>query len=112
MQIFPRCGYSDDEKFELENDAVKRISDLIPHLNGEIYNLWKEYEEAKTDEAIAVKQLDKFDMISQALSYETKYGLDLSEFFKSAENSFTTEPFIEWNKTIRKKRQELGGKTN
>ncbi|KAI6192004.1 5'-deoxynucleotidase HDDC2 [Aphelenchoides bicaudatus] len=103
----PRCGISDQEKFQLENEAVKKISELVPQLNGEIYNLWQEYEESKTKEAIAVKQLDKFDMIAQALSYETKYKIDLSDFFNSTKNSFTTEPFVEWNQTIRKKRQEL-----
>lgn len=98
---------SDEEKFRLENDAVKQISDLVPHLKDEIYNLWKEYEANETKEAKAVKQLDKIDMLAQALSYETKYGIDLSEFFNSTVKSFSTEPFLQWNAEIRKKREEL-----
>jgi putative hydrolase of HD superfamily len=105
-----RCGVSDAEKFKLESEAVKKISELVPQLNGEIYSLWQEYEEYKTPEAIAVKQLDKIDMIAQALSYEEKYNIDLGDFFKSTVNSFTTEPFIEWNRVIREKREKLWSK--
>jgi 5'-deoxynucleotidase YfbR-like HD superfamily hydrolase len=36
----------------------------------EIYALWCEYEEATTKEALLVKDLDKFEMIVQALEYE------------------------------------------
>ena len=36
----------------------------------EIVNLWQEYEDAQTPEALLVKDLDKFEMIVQALEYE------------------------------------------
>jgi putative hydrolase of HD superfamily len=36
----------------------------------EIAELWHEYEDAKTPEALFVKDLDKFEMIVQALEYE------------------------------------------
>jgi putative hydrolase of HD superfamily len=37
---------------------------------NEIVELWHEYEDAKTPEALFVKDLDKFEMIVQALEYE------------------------------------------
>ncbi|KAG5463679.1 MAG: hypothetical protein BJ554DRAFT_5373 [Olpidium bornovanus] len=37
----------------------------------EIYSLWLEYEEAETKEALFVKDIDKFEMLVQALEYET-----------------------------------------
>lgn len=37
---------------------------------NEIVDLWHEYEDAKTPEALFVKDLDKFEMIVQALEYE------------------------------------------
>lgn len=37
---------------------------------NEIAGLWHEYEEAKSPEALFVKDLDKFEMIVQALEYE------------------------------------------
>lgn len=36
----------------------------------EIAQLWQEYEDAATPEALLVKDLDKFEMIVQALEYE------------------------------------------
>lgn len=36
----------------------------------EIVELWQEYEDAQTPEALLVKDLDKFEMIVQALEYE------------------------------------------
>ncbi|KAI6232065.1 5'-deoxynucleotidase HDDC2 [Aphelenchoides besseyi] len=104
--ITPRCGISNDEKFRLEDEAVKKIADTVPQLQSEIYTLWQEYEKAETPEAKVVKQLDKLDMIAQALTYELKYKIDLSEFFNATVNSFITEPFISWNKQIREKREQ------
>jgi putative hydrolase of HD superfamily len=36
----------------------------------EICTLWQEYEDATTNEALFVKDLDKYEMIVQALEYE------------------------------------------
>lgn len=71
---------------------MKEISSFVPESIGLNWiSLWREYEDAKTDEAMIVKQLDKFDMIAQAFTYEKKYGINLEEFFKSTENSFFME---------------------
>ncbi|CAD5229384.1 unnamed protein product [Bursaphelenchus okinawaensis] len=103
--ITPKCGVSDKEKFKLEEEAVKTIASYVPSMKEEWYNLWMEYEKAETKEAKTVKQLDKFDMVAQALSYEQKYNLDLSDFFRSTEGIFTSEPFISWDREVRQKRK-------
>uniref|UniRef100_A0AC34RRQ5 5'-deoxynucleotidase HDDC2 n=1 Tax=Panagrolaimus sp. JU765 TaxID=591449 RepID=A0AC34RRQ5_9BILA len=109
--ITPRCGVTDDEKFKLEEEAVKKIASFVqPVVGSEWEALWREYEEAKTPEALAVKQLDKFDMIAQAFSYEEKFGIDLEEFFKSTTNAFSTEPFVTWNRELRQKRENAKNK--
>lgn len=90
---------------------MTEISALVPPMIGnEWLNLWREYEDAKTTEAMVVKQLDKFDMIAQAFSYEKKYGLDLSEFFNCTVNSFSTEPFTSWNQQLRNERENFKDK--
>ena len=48
-------------------------------------------------------------MISQALSYEEKYGVDLSEFFDATRSSFTSEPFISWAAEVRSRRRVQSG---
>lgn len=80
---------------------------MVPGLQGEWHQLWAEYEQASTEEAKAVKQLDKFDMVAQALTYEEKYGLDLSEFFDSTADVFKQEPFVSWDRQVRARRAEL-----
>ncbi|KAI1724509.1 HD domain-containing protein [Ditylenchus destructor] len=108
--ITPRCGISDEKKFELEEQAVQKIASYIPPIAGDDWiKLWMEYENASTKEALIVKQLDKIDMLAQALSYEEKYGIDLGEFFNSTVGIFKTEPFKTWDADIRAKRQK---KTN
>jgi putative hydrolases of HD superfamily len=49
--------------------------------NSALLNLFHEYEERSTREAIAVKDLDMLDMILQARDYEERFGIDLSDFF-------------------------------
>lgn len=42
-------------------------------LGLELYELWKEYEELKTTEAIYCKDIDKFEMVVQAFEYEKEH---------------------------------------
>ena len=82
-----------------------RVGDLTPHddcstkaddelsamkeLSPEWVHLFEEYELGESEEAKFVKQLDKLDMGLQAMIYESKQGLDLSEFKSSALSKIT-----------------------
>ena len=82
-----------------------RVGDLTPHddcsnkakdesramkeLAPEWFALFEEYELGESEEAKFVKQLDKLDMGLQAMIYESKQGLDLSEFKQSALSKIT-----------------------
>lgn len=66
-------------------DELQAMKDLAP----EWLSLFQEYELGETKEAIFVKQLDKLDMGLQAMIYESKQGLDLSEFKSSALSKIT-----------------------
>jgi len=106
--ITPHCGISKERKSQLEEEALTKIVSYLPDSMGvSWFNLWKEYESGNTLEARMVKQMDKLDMIAQALSYEEKYHIDLSEFFNATIDSFNCEPFIEWAEEIRKKRTKI-----
>ncbi|GAM17632.1 hypothetical protein SAMD00019534_008070 [Acytostelium subglobosum LB1] len=92
----PYDKISKEEKFKLEQDAMIKIKDTLNNESGiEIYNLWLEYEEAKTDEALLVKDFDKFEMILQALEYEKAQGKDLQSFFDSTRGKFLHPIFKE-----------------
>ena len=61
-------------------DELKAMKELAPQW----LSLFEEYELGESEEAKFVKQLDKLDMGLQAMIYESKQGLNLSEFKKSA----------------------------
>ena len=61
-------------------DELKAMKELAPQW----LSLFEEYELGESEEAKFVKQLDKLDMGLQAMIYESKQGLNLSEFNKSA----------------------------
>jgi 5'-deoxynucleotidase YfbR-like HD superfamily hydrolase len=45
-------------------------------------DLWYEYEEGKTDVAVLVRQIDKLECMHQAVIYEERDGIDMSEFME------------------------------
>lgn len=90
----------------------------------EIVDLWQEYEDAKTPEALLVKDLDKFEMIVQALEYEKcKYKLtynlpythiscvadkkSLQSFFDSTQGKFQHPTIKAWAEALYAERRLL-----
>jgi putative hydrolases of HD superfamily len=73
-----------------EKAAIHDILGLLPLMEKENYlAVWNEYQEGKTKEAKAVRQLDKIEMALQAKEYE-KMGTSnksLKRFIKSAKAS-------------------------
>ena len=95
--ITPHCGVSKEEKHRIEDAAVKKISSLMGKHNQEyVKALFDEYENASTEEAKFVKQLDKFDLIFQAFQYEKQLqnkSINFDEFFETTKDAFT-HPFL------------------
>lgn len=84
---------SKEDKRKIESEAMHQIKGMLNNSSValEIESLWNEYEIGKSKEAIAVKDLDKFEMVLQAAEYQNKQGLELSQFFESTEGKFKTE---------------------
>jgi putative hydrolases of HD superfamily len=95
--ITPFDGVSNEDKYNLENNAMNKLSKLLEEgkvckeFSDEMVSLWHEYEENETNEAKFVKDIDKFDMILQADDYEIEQDKKLDSFFK---NIKFTHPFI------------------
>lgn len=70
--VIPSDNVSREKKHELELNGIKKILKNHPGQNT-IVELWKEFEEAETDEAIFVCILDKFQSVLQAKEYSEKY---------------------------------------
>lgn len=109
--IAPADGITKEDKYQREKSAMQHIQSLLDKENGlEMYNLWEEYEEEKSKEALFVKDLDKFEMILQAFEYEkaeARFGT-LQEFFDSTQGIFTSKQVQEWAKELCERRAETG----
>ncbi len=75
---------------EKENEAIDQILSLLPKRLREKYILvWNEYQDGKTGEAKAVRQLEKLEMALQAKEYEKDRSTSqsLRRFIESAEKA-------------------------
>ncbi|XP_037541307.1 HD domain-containing protein 2 [Nematolebias whitei] len=89
--IAPSDNVSKEEKHRREDEAMKRMTNLLPEgLKQEIYALWEEFEHQTSPEARLVKQFDLLEMILQAHEYEELEGTPgrLQEFFDSTSGRF------------------------
>lgn len=73
--------------------AIEEILSLLPSELAEHYfRIWKEFESQGTKEAILANDIDKIEMIIQALEYE-RYGCDprkLDVFWANTQNKIKT----------------------
>ncbi|KAJ8774622.1 hypothetical protein K2173_017068 [Erythroxylum novogranatense] len=96
--ITPSDGVPKHEKSRMEQAALNEMCEV---LGGgmraeEIKKLWEEYENNASLEANLVKDLDKVEMILQALEYEMEHGKVLDEFFLSTAGKFQTDIGKSW----------------
>jgi len=107
--IAPSQGISDEEKKKMEEDAMNTILGQLnaPSAHKKIMEMWHEYEDRKTPEGKAVKDLDRFEMVLQADEYESKHAdLDLSEFFNSVRGKFTHPAVQRWFADLETRRNQ------
>lgn len=107
--ITPYCGIDRAEKQRREHKAIHEISGLVPTLAGEeILKLFNEYESQVTEEALWVKDCDRYDMIQQAFEYEKRDETPMKhqEFFESTRGKFLNPFFVHLVEELNKQREE------
>lgn len=95
-----------------EKEAVERMIGMLPESARKKYrDTWDEFEGMKTKEAKIVKQLDRLEMIIQALEYlEEGYKEEvLKEFFDWHAKDFTDEDLKKIFDLINKERLKNRG---
>ncbi|UJR34951.1 hypothetical protein I4U23_027729 [Adineta vaga] len=104
-------GVQKNEKHRREGEAMLYLTSLLPaDVGREIFSLFNEYSEQKTNEANLVKDLDIFDMLLQAFEYEKLQCNDgfLEDFFQSSASKVKTDIVQKWLEQLMKCRS-LGG---
>ena len=105
--ITPHCGVSDKDKYQMELDAMQKLTDKLGEKQGKhLLDLWKEYEKGESMEAKLCKDLDKLEMILQAQEYETdgQNKKSLDGFFDSTRDKWRTELGAAWGAEIEARR--------
>ncbi|KAJ1921738.1 hypothetical protein H4219_000471 [Mycoemilia scoparia] len=94
--ITPFDGITNKTKHELERSAMEEIVKLLENSEqaNEMFALWQEYEDNSTPEAMLVHDIDKCEMIIQALSYE-KYS-----FYNTTKGIFKHPQIKAWVEDI------------
>lgn len=80
QDITPHDDITEKEKYDVEKKVAKEIAKSTEI--KDFPKLLEEYHKCESKEAKLVKDLDKIEMLLQALKYEEKYGKDLTEFFE------------------------------
>lgn len=106
--ITPIDGIPKEEKSRREQEALDHMCKVLGGGSRakEIAELWTEYEANSSPEAKFVKDLDKVEMILQALEYEEEQEKDLDEFFQSTAGKFQTEIGKAWAAEIVSRRNK------
>ena len=115
--ITPSDGVSEEDKHLREINAMTTLVKNLPtgRVSLEFFNAFERYEEQHPGDKAAqlTKDLDKFDMIMQAMEYEekSKKGNFLQDFFDSTKNVFRHEKVQLWDLRLRENRQKLHNHT-
>ncbi|KIL65652.1 hypothetical protein M378DRAFT_521377 [Amanita muscaria Koide BX008] len=108
--ITPRECIPKAVKRKLEEEAMHNFVHEMLHdspASQRIFALWKEYEDGQSAEAKFVKDLDRFEMASQALEYEKSQSMDLQVFFNSSIPHIQHPEVRSWAQDLEHERQGL-----
>ena len=100
--ITPVDGISPEDKFLKEHKAIKDIFSIYPETeHGKDWiELWEEFEAKETAESIYVNDMDKLDLLMQAIRYNKELGNSAFEFINSALESIKNKKIMDIAQTI------------
>lgn len=90
LPVGARRYFGADQKQEAERRAM---CELVQDVPGADYfmQLWDEYAERSTREARLIKQLDRLEMLAQALAYEQTGNRAMVEFWQDIDEGWSDE---------------------
>ncbi|KAI9504377.1 hypothetical protein GGI25_005881 [Coemansia spiralis] len=104
--IAPSDNVPKEVKYQLEAQGMQKLADTLGNTPAakEIHALWIEYENNETEESSFVHDLDKCEMILQALEYEKSDDKKLDEFYECTRGIFKHPQVQSWVEEIYKRR--------
>lgn len=98
------------EKHYREKATIKYLCELIKPYNEEaakkFWEDWNAYENISCEEAVYVKDLDKYELLTQAMEYEKRHPqLDVEQFWNAA-NNIKTDEVKQWAEDLLGERAE------
>ena len=96
------------EREAMDYITTELLAPMGGGIAGEFLGLWEEYEEGVTEEAVFVKDVDRFELLVQTVEYEKRGAgkTDLAEFYhvrKGIKNVFVKE----WAEDVLREREEF-----
>ncbi|KAJ4494865.1 HD domain-containing protein [Lentinula edodes] len=111
--IAPSHGISKEQKSRLEAEAMHIFIHEMLHDSPaaqRIGALWKEYEDRETPEARFVKDLDRFEMATQAFEYERDLNASRLQSFYDSSIPYIEHPEVQqWGQDLLEERGRLLG---
>ena len=95
---------------KMESAAIRRLLSMLPSdLEKRYLLLWHEFEDHKTPEAVLAKDIDRIELVMQALEYEEAgFKRDkLETFWSASENRIETTIGKEMFSQLRKKKDQM-----
>jgi putative hydrolase of HD superfamily len=110
--IAPEHGISDADKHRMEREAMHAMREeqtTGSWFEQRVLGPWEAYEARQSEQAKAVKDLDRFEMAVQALEYEedTDGAVDLEDFFNSVRGKLHHPAVQSWFQELERQRDEL-----
>ncbi|HME55505.1 MAG TPA: HD domain-containing protein [Candidatus Lokiarchaeia archaeon] len=103
--VTPADDVPAEKKAAMEREAVRTLLHDVPGLDAmtkDLEGLVSAHGETGTDRVHAlVKQLDKLDMMIQALFYERDTGKDLSEFYNDPRRYLADETLLAFFESVK-----------
>ncbi|CDW55485.1 HD 3 domain containing protein [Trichuris trichiura] len=113
--ITPACNISKQAKFQWERAAMEKICEfVVANMADQVIRLFDEFERGMTKEAMLVRDLDKFDMLEQAMEYEKNENRpgELRSFLDCTVGVFVTDTVNKWAAKVRERYAEFSGTTS
>ena len=106
-QVWESGKFSNSQKHKVKNGQERTaITELFSQIDShEGKELAQEYLEMQSEEAKFLKQLDKLEMVMQALVYEAKVDPEkLNEFWENAEKYIENEDLMKYFQALQQER--------